>query len=391
MISYQKKKKNLVVGCGLSGAVLAERLASILDEDVLIMDKAPYLGGMIYDYMEDGIFVHKFGSHVFHTNFEYVFKYLNKFSDFIPYMHKEAALAEGNFISLPFNLNSIYNVFPKKLAERLENKLIKKYGWGEKVSILDIKTKPFFWDKDLDFLASYIYENVFIHYANKKWDRRDLDLSNVCVHINRDDRAFNDKYQGIFKEGYTKLIENILNHKNIKILLDVDFKNIDASGFDRIFYTGSIDEFFDYKFGMLQYRSARFEISKIENEFYQKTGVVKYPNNYDFIKIHEFKHYSDAKTSNTVIAREYVSDYLQNNDTERVYPVYSKRNADIFKQYKIEAKKLKDVYFLGRLGDFKNYSMDMAAKRAFEVFENVRLKSVLEENALFEDEQLIVK
>ena len=235
------------------------------------------------------------------------------------------------------------------------------------------------------------YENVFIHYANKKWDRRDLDLSNVCVHVNRDDRAFNDKYQGIFKEGYTKLIENILNHKNIKILLDVDFKNIDASGFDRIFYTGSIDEFFDYKFGMLQYRSARFEISKIENEFYQKTGVVKYPNNYDFIKIHEFKHYSDAKTSNTVIAREYVSDYLQNNDTERVYPVYSKRNADIFKQYKIEAKKLKDVYFLGRLGDFKNYSMDMAAKRAFEVFENVRLKSVLEENALFEDEQLIVK
>lgn len=391
MLGYQKKKKNLVVGCGLSGAILAERLASVLEEDVLIVDKNPYLGGMISDYEDNGIFLNKFGSHIFHTNFEYVFKYLNKFSSLIPYIHSESALVEGNFINLPFNLNSIYKVFPKNLASRLENKLIKKYGWGEKISILDIKTKPFFWDKDLDFLSSYVYENIFIHYANKKWDIRDLDVSKVFIHINRDDRAFDDKYQGFFKDGYTKLIENILNHKNIKILLDVDFKNIDTTGFDRIFYTGSIDEFFDYKFGMLQYRNAHFEIDEIETEFYQKTGVVKYPNNYDFIKIHEFKHYSNVNNNKTIIAKEYVDDYLQNNDNQRVYPVLNKRNIEIFKQYKIEAKKFKDVHFLGRLGDFKDYSMDMAAKRALEVFEAVRLKYLLEENAAFEDEQLIVR
>ena len=285
-------------------------------------------------------------------------------------MHKEAALAEGNFISLPFNLNSIYNVFPKKLAERLENKLIKKYGWGEKVSILDIKTKPFFWDKDLDFLASYIYENVFIHYANKKWDRRDLDLSNVCVHINRDDRAFNDKYQGIFKEGYTKLIENILNHKNIKILLDVDFKNIDASGFDRIFYTGSIDEFFDYKFGQLPYRSVNFKFETYDKEYYQSNACVNYPCNYDFTRIHEYKYYLDDKSDKTVIAKEY-SEFYEQGKNERYYPIPKDENVQLYQKYLSEADKLENVYFLGRLGDYKYYDMDKAILRALEVFEEV--------------------
>ncbi len=387
-----RKKKNLVVGCGLSGAVIAERISNILNEDVLIIDKKTYPAGLAFDYKDkNDIFIHKYGTHIFHTNYEYIWKYLNKFANFIPCMEKETAIIEGIEVPIPFNLNSIYKLFPKKMASRLEEKLIKKYGYGNKVSIFDIKTKPIFWDRDLDFLASYFYENVFIRYTNKKWGNRPPATANAFIQINRDDRKFKDKYQGIPENGYTKLTENILNGKNIKILFDVDFKNIDTTGFDRIFYTGSIDEFFNYKFGILQYRSANFEISEIDKEFYQNTGVVRYPNNYDFLKIHEFKHILNTKSNKTVISKEYTEDFKPDTETERYYPVLNKKNLDILKQYKIEAKKFKDVYFLGRLGDFKNYSMDEAIKKALEVFETVRFKSILDENILIENEQPITR
>lgn len=393
MLNFSKKK-NLVVGTGFSGAIIAERLSNIMDEDVLIIDKNPFLGGESFDYRDkSGITVHKFGSHIFHTNYEYIWKYLNKFSKFIPYIHKEAALVEGVKTGIPFNLNSIYEVFPKNLAFKIENKLIKKYGYGAKIPLLDFKIKPFFWwDRDLDFLANYVYEHIFIHFARKKWDTKDCNAAICPVYASRDDRKFDDKYQGIPNNGYSKLIENILNHKNIKILLEVDFKNIDTSGFDRIFYTGSIDEFFDYKFGMLQYRSANFEIEEINTEFYQKTGVVSYPNNFDFLKIHEFKHYGQEKTDKTIIAKEYVSDFKfdsKSRKNNRTYPVLNNKNLAIYKQYKNEAKKFKDMYFLGRLGDFRNYSMDEAIKRALEVFETIRLHSIIKESALCEEGQLI--
>jgi len=392
LYGFSKKKKNLVVGAGFSGAVIAERLANILDEDVLVIDKNPYLGGKCFDYKDkNGITVHKFGSHIFHTNYEYIWKYLNKFSKFTPYMHKETALVEGNEVPLPFNLNSIQKVFPNKTAQRLEEKLIKKYGWGESVNIFDIKVKPFFWDKDLDFLANYVYENVFIHFADKKWGAK-IPKIDTEIKISRDDRKFSDKYQGTPIFGYTKLIENILNHKNIKILPEVDFKNIDTSGFDRIFYTGSIDEFFDYKYGILQYKSAYFETTEINKEFYQKTGVVNYPNNYDFIKIHEFKHYGCNKTDSTIISKEYVTDFsidAKTRKNDRFYPVLSDKNLKILKLYKIEARNFKDVYFLGRLGDFKDYTMDNAIKRALEVFETIRLNDILKESAQRNEEQLI--
>ncbi len=387
-----KKKKNLIAGCGFSGAVLAERLANILNEDVLIIDKNSAPGGLSFDYKDkNNINIHKFGSHIFHTNYEYIWKYLSKFASFIPYLHKENVIIDGNKANIPFNLNSIYDIFPKKLASKFENKLIKKYGYGEKVSIFDIKTKPFFWDRDLDFLASYFYKKLFSCYADKKWGNAGYDLSNAYIQTDKDNRVFKDKYQGIPETGYTKLIENILNHKNIKVLFDIDFKNIDANGFDRIFYTGSIDEFFNYKFGILQYKSAKFEISEINKEFYQNTGIVKYPYNHDFLKIHEFKHYSNIKCDKTVIAKEYIEDFKPNTGTDRFYPVLNGKNLEIFNRYKIETKKFKDVYFLGRLGDFKNYSIDKAIKRALEVFETIRFKSILDENLTSEAEQLITK
>ncbi len=388
MFSFTKKK-NLIVGCGFTGAVLAERLSNILEEDVLIIDKKSHPAGLAFDYKENGITVNKFGTHIFHTNYEYIWKYLNKFTNFTPLMHKEKVLIEGMEAPYPFNLNTIYQIFPKNLASKLENKLIKKYGYGNKVSIFDIKTKTFFWDRDLDFLANYFYENLFISYANKKWDSKNYSTKNAFIHINKDDRKYKDKYQGIPQLGYTKLIENILNHKNIKILFDVDFKDIDTTGFDRIFYTGSIDEFFDYKFGILQYRSANFKTDNTNEDF--SASIIRYPNNHDFIKIHTFKDNLNPKNNTSTVLKEYISDFKPNTDTERFYPILNKKNIELYNQYKIEAKKFKDIRFLGRLGDFKNYSMDKAIKRALEVFETVRFKSLLEENTTIDCEQLILK
>lgn len=368
------KKKNLVIGAGFSGAVMAQKLANTLNEDVLVIDKNSHLAGLCYDYDDKGINVHKSGLHAFHTNYEYIWKYLNKFSKFNTYMHKNGASIDGIDVTLPFNLNTIDKIFPKMLAGKLEYKLINKYQYGTKIPIIDFKRKVF-WDKDFDFLANYIYQNTFFNQAQKQWNSRSLEdlVSKIFVFISRDDRYYQDKFQGVPECGYTKLIENILNHKNIKILTSTDYKDIDTDGFDRIFYTGSIDEFFNYKYGVLEYRSAYFDFINIGKEFYQRCGVVNYPNNYDFTKIYEFKHCCDKKCNNTIIAKEYVNDFIL-GENERTYPVLNEKNLKIYRKYKNEAKKLNNIYFLGRLGDFKNYDMDRAIKRAFELFDAIKFR-----------------
>ena len=218
-----KTKKNLVVGAGLTGAVMAERLASVLEEDVLVIDKSCRIGGITFDYKESGINVHKFGSHVFHTNHEFIWKYLNRFSKFNICSHNPLAYVDGQFLNIPFNLNSISKVFPKTLSEKLEKKLLKKYGYGACVPLSEFKNKVFFWDYDLDFLASFIYQKIFINQYEKRLGslRGGLfsrALQKTSVSVSNDNRLYKDKYQGVPSGGYTKLIENILTHKNIRVL-----------------------------------------------------------------------------------------------------------------------------------------------------------------------------
>jgi len=394
-----KAKRNLVVGAGFSGAVMAERLASVLCEDVLVIDRASNLAGISYDYRESGINIHKFGTHIFHTNHEFIWRYLNRFSKFDICAHRVSAYAEGQFINIPFNLNSLYKLFPKTMAGRIETKLVKKYGLNSRVPFFEFKTK-FFWDKDLDFLASYVYQNIFQN-LYKKLKGVSFDALNafikdkISVFITKDDRFYKSKYQGVPSFGYTKLIENILNHKNIRLLLNTDFKTVDIESFDRVFYTGSIDEFFNFKYGMLNYRSAVFEIEELNLKQYQDTGVVCYPNDYDFIKIHEFKHYEtphsprsevmrgalnvhrEPDCAKTIIAKEYLTDFTPGKN-ERLYPVLDERNLKIFNKYKDEAKRAGNVYFFGRLGDFKYYSMDSAVKRALELFDSIKFREAID-------------
>lgn len=368
--------KNLIAGCGLSGAVIARLLADI-GEKVLVIDRKNHIAGNIYDYKdENGIYIHKYGSHIFHTNNEKVWKFLNRFTSFNTYMHKVVALIDGIETTIPFNINTLYDVFPKSLAKRLEEKLLDKFEYNTKVPILEFQKQD---DNDLKFLADYIYEKVFLHYTAKQWGKNPDEIASavtarVPVHVSKDDRYFQDKYQGIPLNGYTKMVENILNHPNIEVKLNTDFKEFASENQEelknfRIFYTGSIDEFFDYKYGELPYRSVNFKFETHNREFYQSNAVVNYPCNYDFTRIHEYKYYLNDKSDKTVIAKEY-SEYFENGKNERYYPIENDDNKNLYEKYLSQTPD--NLYFLGRLGDYKYYDMDKAVERAINLFEEIK-------------------
>jgi len=366
--------KNLVIGAGFSGATIANLLATQLGEEVVVIDKKDHIAGNCFDYRDkNGIMIHKYGSHIFHTQSEKVWNFLKQFTDFNTYMHKVVGYLDGIETHIPFNFNTLYDVFPFTLARRLEEKLLDKFEINSKVPILEFQKQD---DEDLKFLANYVYEKIFLHYTTKQWgvSPEDVDgavTARVPVYLSKDNRYFQDKYQGIPLDGYTKVVERMLNHKNIKVKLNTDFKDFDATKFDRVFYTGPIDEYFNYEFGQLPYRSVNFKFETYDKEYYQSNACVNYPCNYDFTRIHEYKYYLDDKSEKTVIAKEY-SEFFELGKNERYYPIPKDENTELYNKYLEKAKNLKNVYFLGRLGDYKYYDMDKAILRAIELFEEIK-------------------
>lgn len=373
-------KLNIVVGAGFSGAVIANLAADKLDEQVIVLEKKSHIAGNSYDYRdENGIMIHKYGSHIFHTNNEKVWEYLKQFTDFNTYMHKVVGIIDGIEAQIPFNFHTLYEVFPETMAKRLEIKLLDAFPYNSKVPILEFQKQD---DDDLQYLANYVYEKIFLNYTTKQWgvSPKDVDgavTARVPVYLSLDDRYFQDKYQGIPLNGYTKVVENMLNHKNIELHLNTDyetFRKNTGNLYDwnnvRIFYTGSIDEFFNYKYGQLPYRSVNFKFETHDVEFYQSHACINYPNNYDFTRIHEYKHYLNDRSDKTVIAKEY-SEFFELGKNERCYPIASDENFELYRKYLEDAKNLENVYFLGRLGDYKYYNIDTAIARALEVFENI--------------------
>ena len=371
--SYMENK-NLVVGAGFTGAVIARKIAEEFNEDVLVIDRRNVAAGNSYDYRdkETGIMVHKYGPHIFHTNNKEVWDFLSRFTKWHYFFLKPNAVIEGEKVTLPFNLTTIRELFSPNMAVRLEEKLISNYGYGVKVPILNLKENE---DKDLKFLAEYIYEHVFKNYTMKQWGLKPEEIdpnvtARVPVYISHDNRYFQDKYQGIPLKGYTKLIENMLEHKNIELKLGVDYKELKAKEFKRIFYTGAIDEFFEYKYGELPYRSLDFDVQILDREYYQKTVVTNYPNNYDFTRITEHKYFLDEKSDKTVISVEYPEKF-QLGKNERYYPISNPENQALYEKYRQEAKKYSNLYFCGRLGGYKYYNMDLAVEKALELFKTL--------------------
>lgn len=371
-------RTNIVVGAGFSGATIANLIATELNEKVIIIDKKEHIAGNSYDYRdENGIMIHKYGSHIFHTNNEKVWKFLSQFTSFNPYMHEVVGILDGIEAQIPFNFNTLYQVFPHSMAKKLEEKLLDTFEYNTKVPILEFQKQD---DDDLKYLANYVYEKIFLNYTTKQWglSPKDVDgavTARVPVYLSKDNRYFQDKYQGIPTEGYTKVVEKMLDNSNIELQLNTDFETFKAQNKNllenaRIFYTGSIDEYFSYKYGQLPYRSVNFKFETYDREFYQSHACINYPNNYDFTRIHEYKHYLQDKSEKTVIAKEY-SEFFELGKNERYYPIASEENAKLYAKYLNDAKLQKDVYFLGRLGDYKYYNMDLAIGRAIELFEEV--------------------
>ncbi len=368
--------KNIIVGAGISGAVLANLLAG-KGENVLVIDRRTTLAGNSYDYKdkETNITVHKYGPHIFHTNNKEVWDYLSKFTKWHFFFLKPNAIFEGNVCNIPFNLNTLYQVFSNSMAQRIEEKLISNYGYGVKVPILTLKEND---DNDLKFLSDYVYEHMFKNYTMKQWGLKPEEIdpavtARVPVYISHDNRYFQDKYQGIPLNGYTKMVENLLKHPNIKIKLGVDYKDLKVN-FDRVFYSGAIDEYFDYKYGELPYRSLRFDTQILNKEYYQKTVVTNYPNNYDFTRITEHKYFLDEKSDKTIISVEYPEEFKL-GENERYYPITDAKTKELYEKYKQEAEKLEGLYFIGRLGEYKYYNMDLAVEKIFELYSKLFVKN----------------
>lgn len=362
----------IIVGAGISGIVLARLLAE-KNNKVLIIDKRNNIGGNCYDYTDEtGINIHKYGPHIFRTDNEDVWQFLSRFTAWHKYTHKVRAIINGKEIPIPFNFTSIDILFDTKKAEIFKGKLISKYGENKKVPILELKKSD---DKDLQKLAALIYEKVFYHYTLKQWgiipeELSDEALSRVPVYTSYYDGYFTEKYQAIPQNGYTKMFENILNHPNIKVQLNTNFKDLKNVKYDRLFYSGPIDEYFNYKLGALPYRSLNFEFKTLPQKQFQRVAVMNYTSKEPYTRITEFKHFLNEKTSNTIIAYEYPSAF-ELGKNERYYPIPKQENEELYKEYLKLAKKEKNIYFIGRLGEYKYYSMQSAVKAIFELIKKL--------------------
>lgn len=376
----------IIVGTGLAGVVIAERIATQLNKKVLIIEKRNHIGGNCHDFKdENNILIHKYGPHLFHTNNKKVVDYLSKFTSWDIYNHEVLGYIDGKKVPIPFNFNTLYELFPNLKAKELEELLLKTYEYNSKIPILELKKST---NKDLSFLADFIYDKIFVNYTAKQWGMKPEDMdgavtARVPIFIGKDNRYFNDSYQSLPKFGYTKMIENMLNHKNIKLMLNTDFKEIctlkdkDFYLFDKKFdgnviYTGQIDELFDYKFEELPYRSVDMRFETIEKEFYQEKATINYPNDYDFTRITEFKHIHPINSSKTTILKEYPQEYIKNVNTP-YYPIFTTENQERYNQYLEYSKEFKNLILVGRLAEYKYYDMDDIVKRALEVFkENLK-------------------
>jgi len=337
------------------------------------VEQRDHIGGNAYDHYDDnGILVHRYGPHLFHTNSEKVWRYLSQFTEWRPYEHRVLAQVDGKKVPVPFNLNSLYAVFAPGHASKLEELLRKHYGLGSKVPILKLRREA---SGELHSLAEYIYEKIFYGYNLKQWGLTPEELGpgvtgRVPVNVSRDNRYFQDRFQAIPKHGYTRMLQRMANHPNIKILLDTAYREIAGEvKFDGMIYTGLIDEFFDYVFGELPYRSLRFEFEYHAVAKYQEVAQVNYPDEQPYTRISEYKHITGQRAHGTTVSIEYPLAYRREQNLP-YYPVPREENRKRYNLYLSEAESLDQrVVFAGRLADYKYYNMDQAVARALGVFE----------------------
>ena len=364
----------VVAGAGISGATVAARLAAA-GSRVLVLEAKAHAGGNCHDFRDagTGILVHKYGTHIFHTNEKRAWDFLSRFTAWHPYFHKVLAQIDGALVPVPFNLNSVRRVFPPALAERIEEKLLARFGFGGRATILELRGSA---DADLRLLGDYVYEKVFLHYTLKQWGKTPEEIdpavtARVPIFASRDDGYFRDRYQAIPREGYTAMIGNMLAHPNIELRLNTPWEAARAGipAGTPSFFAGAIGEFCGFKGGELPYRSVSFEFVEYAREYFQPVACVNYPCHFDFTRIGEYKHFLGEKSPKTVVSFEYPAAF-ERGKNERCYPIANAETAALYARYADEARRaFPQTRFLGRLGDYKYYDMDKAVLRALDAAE----------------------
>jgi len=348
----------LIVGAGFAG--------SVSNKKVLIIDKRDHIAGNAYDYFnKDGILIHKYGPHIFHTNSKEVFEYLNQFTPWRPYEHKVLASVDGQLVPIPINLNTINQLYGLNLCSADVEEFFAKRA--EKVD--RVQTSE---DVVVSKVGRELYEKFFRGYTRKMWDLdpSELDASvtaRVPTRVNRDDRYFTDTYQAMPLYGYTHMFQNMLSHKNIKIMLNTDYKDIiDMIPYKNLIFTGPVDEYFNYCYGKLPYRSLEFKFETIDREVFQPTGTVNYPNEQLYTRITDFKYLTGQVHPKTAIVYEFPK-----AEGDPYYPVPRPENAELYKKYQQLASTKKNTYFVGRLATYKYYNMDQVVAQALTTFKKI--------------------
>ena len=352
----------LIVGAGYAGSILAERLARGSGKQVLLVDRRPHIGGNAYDHYNDaGILVHKYGPHIFHTNSNDVFDYLSRFTGWRQYQHKVLASVDGQLVPIPINLDTINKLY----GLSLNSFQVEEFFASRAEKREQIKTSE---DVVVSKVGRELYEKFFRGYTRKQWglDPSELDAqvtARVPTRTNRDDRYFTDNYQAMPKHGFTRMFANMLDHPNIKIMLNADYRDVkDCIPHREIIYTGPVDEFFDFRFGKLPYRCLEFRHETLNVAQYQPVAVVNYPNENPFTRITEFKHLTGQEHPKTSIVYEYPQ-----AEGDPYYPIPRRENAEIYRQYQ-ELAEASGIHFVGRLATYKYYNMDQVVAQALTLY-----------------------
>lgn len=356
----------LIVGAGFAGSVLAERLAAGSGKRVIICDRRPHVGGNAYDHHDDaGILVHRYGPHIFHTNAAEVFDYLSRFTAWRPYQHRVLANVDGQLLPIPINLDTVNHLYGLELtSDELE-----AFFAARAERCARIRTSE---DVIVGRVGRDLYEKFFRNYTRKQWglDPSELDATvtaRVPVRTNRDDRYFNDTYQAMPLHGYTRMFDRMLDHPNIKIMLNTDYREIAALIPHReVIYTGPIDAYFDYRHGKLPYRSLEFVFETHDKPTHQRAAVINHPNEHAYTRVTEFKYLTGQEHPKTSLVYEFPC-----SEGDPYYPIPRPENAEIYRQYEALARATRGVHFVGRLATYRYYNMDQVVAQALTLYERL--------------------
>lgn len=363
----------LIVGAGFAGSIMAERLAGQYGQRVLIIDRRSHIGGNAYDeYNHDGVLVHRYGPHIFHTNAQRVVDYLSRFTQWRPYSHRVLASVDGMLLPVPINLTTLNRLYSLTLSPQQAEAFLAERA----EPVAQIRTSE---DVVVSKVGRELYEKFFRGYTRKQWglDPSELDrsvTSRVPIRTTADDRYFTDTFQCMPLEGYTRMFEKMLAHPNIKIMLNTEYKEIrDEVRYSNLIYTGPIDEYFEHCLGKLPYRSLIFEHETLAQERFQSAAVVNYPSpDVCHTRITEYKYLTGQQHALTSITREYPSEH-----GDPYYPIPQPANAELFKRYQALADARPEVTFAGRLGTYRYYNMDQVVAQALTIVERIAEREAL--------------